>query len=274
MKTCYERLVVMTTDFSRYIGYISMISSAQEIKKTQANLLRQRYYSNLSFLDLMAKNYGEMGFFKQISLYMLSLGLLSSGVIFINPVCFIMGAISINLLVYISLQYRTLEARFSRIVCDFEASEKSLEIAVAANKALTIQIIATGVKQDKLMSDLEDGYLEISRQAQSLDKNQQMLVEACEIIEQSAEKSVVFIEKIVELEADTKQKGAQCVELLDGLAELVMHALDDLQHISVTPMAKKLAEQKEHLTRLDTYLNTTFADDLADTGNYHHFFKA
>jgi hypothetical protein len=265
MQNFYENINEQWINFDKYIKGIFASQPLDEAKETQVNLLRQRYYSNLTFIDYLAKTYGDMSFFKQISLYALAIATSTTGIILANPIFFIIGAISLNLLVYITLQYRALEARFSQLVYDLEESEKRLETAVAANLELEEELREAGIKQDKLLVELEEGRLEVQRITQTVQENKRVVEEACEVIEKSAQKSHQIVEKLSEVEADTAQKGEQCIELLGQISEIVTKTLEDINHISENPMTKKLAEQDEYLTKLEAYLDETYADILEST---------
>ena len=265
MKNFYESLNQNWMNFDKYVKSFFPEQSLNQVKKTQVNLLRQRYYSNLTFIDYLAKTYGDMSFFRQTSLYALAIATSTTGIILANPIFFIMGAISVNLLAYIALQYRALEARFSQLVFDLEESEKRLETAVAANLALEEQLREASIKQDRLVEELEEGRLEVQRITQTVQENKRVVEEACEVIEKSAQKSHQIVEKLSEVETDTAQKGEKCIELMSQISEIVTKALEDINHISEDPMTKKLADQDEYLTRLEAYLDETYADILEST---------
>jgi hypothetical protein len=265
MKNFYESINEHLINFDKSIKIIFAGQSLNQAKETQVNLLRQRYYSNLTFLEYMAKTYGEMSFFKQTSLYVLSIGMSTTGVILVNPMFFIVGAISLNLLVFITMQYRALESRFAQLICDLEESEKRLETAVAANYELEAELRETSVQQDRLLEELEEGRLEVKRITQQVQESKRVVEGACEVIEKSAQKSHQIAEKLSEVEADTAQKGEQCIELLSQISEIVTKTLEDINHISENPMTKKLAEQDEYLTKLEAYLDETYADILEST---------
>lgn len=262
MQNLYESINEQWINFDKSIKSIFASEPVDKTKETQVNLLRQRYYSNLTFIDYLAKTYGEMGFFQQTSLYAIAIGMSATGAIIVNPVFFIIGAISLNLLVYITLQYRALEERFSQLVFDLEESEKRLETAVAANLELEAELKEAGVKQDKLLEELEEGRLEVQRITQKVQENKRVVEGACEVIEKSAKKSHQIVEKLSEVEAETAQKGEQCIELLSQISGIVTQTLEDINHISENPMAKKLAEEDEYLTRLEAYLHEKYADIL------------
>lgn len=265
MQNFYENINEQWINFDKYIKGIFASQSLDEAKETQVNLLRKRYYSNLTFIDYLAKTYGDMSFFKQTSLYVLAIATSTTGIILANPIFFIIGAISLNLLVYITLQYRALEERFSQLVYDLEESEKRLETAVAANLELEEELREAGINQDKLLVELEEGRLEVQRITQTVQENKRVVEGACEVIEKSAQKSHQIVEKLSEVEADTAQKGEQCIELLSQISEIVTKTLEDINHISENPMTKKLAEQDEYLTKLEAYLDETYADILEST---------
>lgn len=265
MQNFYENINEQWINFDKYIKGIFASQSLDDAKETQVNLLRKRYYSNLTFIDYLAKTYGDMSFFKQTSLYVLAIATSTTGIILANPIFFIIGAISLNLLVYITLQYRALEERFSQLVYDLEESEKRLETAVAANLELEEELREAGINQDKLLVELEEGRLEVQRITQTVQENKRVVEGACEVIEKSAQKSHQIVEKLSEVEADTAQKGEQCIELLSQISEIVTKTLEDINHISENPMTKKLAEQDEYLTKLEAYLDETYADILEST---------
>ena len=262
MQNFFESINEQWINFDKSIKSIFDSEPVDKTKETQVNLFRQRYYSNLTFIDYLAKTYGEMGFFKQTSLYAIAIGMTATGAIIVNPVFFIIGAISLNLLVYITLQYRALEERFSQLVFDLEESEKRLETAVAANLELEVELKEAGVKQDKLLEELEEGRLEVQRITQKVQENKRVVEGACEVIEKSAQKSHQIVEKLSEVEADTAQKGEQCIELLSQISGIVTQALEDINHISENPMLKKLAEEDEYLTKLEASLIEKYGDIL------------
>lgn len=268
MQNFYESLNERWINFDKYIKSIFASQVLDADKETQVGLLRQRYYSNLTFIDYLAKTYGEMSLFKQTSLYAIAIGISATGAILVNPVFFIIGAISLNLLVYITLQYRTLEARFSQLIYDLEESEKRLETAVSANLELEKELREASLKQDKLLEELEEGRLEVQRIAQKVQENKRVVDEACEIIGKSAQKSHHIVEKLSEVEADAAQKGERCIELLNQISGIVTQALGDINYISEHPMEKKLAEQDEYLTKLEAYLDEKYGDILESTDDH------
>lgn len=249
-------------NFNKNIQGIFSSEPHDEAKETQVDLLRQRYYSNLTFLDAMAKAYGDMGFFKKVLLYALATGVSTIGLMVMNPLIFTIGTISLSLLGYITLQYRALEARFSQLVYDLGESEKHLETAVAANLELEEGLREAGVKQDKLLKELEEGILEVQIITQKVQENKRVVEGACEVIEKSAQKSHQIVEKLSEVEASTAQKGEKCIELLSQISGIVTLALDEINHISENPMLKKLAEEDEYLTKLEASLIEKYGDIL------------
>jgi hypothetical protein len=262
MQNFYESISEQSINFDRSIRSIFVSESIDKASDTQVNLLRQRYYSNLTFIDYLAKTYGEMGYFKQILLYAFAIGITATAAIIVNPVFFIIGAISLNLLVHITLQYHALEARFSQLVYDLEESEKRLETAISENSKLEVELEKAVVKHHQLLAELEEGRLEVHRITRRVQENKQVVERACEVIEKSAQKSHQMVDKLIQVEAQTAQKGEQCMLLLDQIRGIVMQALEDINHLSENPMVKKLAEEYEILTALEADLHEKYGDIL------------
>ncbi len=85
--------------------------------------LRQEYYSHLSFLDELAKLYGELSFISKIFLYcgVIAINAFS----FLNPFVLVIGCSLLFLLQLLSVQFNAMENRFVNLVQQMEVLEKS-----------------------------------------------------------------------------------------------------------------------------------------------------
>ena len=227
----------MKTTFWQQCDSIRLSPPLEQSKQTQLNILRTKYYQHLSTLDVIAKTVGEMGFLKQAGLYAISLALSAAGILFVNPICFIIGVLALNFLWFLALHFSALEARFLQLVDGLEKYLKKI-----------------GVEQENFVDELIDIRSEIKDMLQAVQKNKEAVQGRYEVLEHAAQQSELMIQQLGDIEIATVQKGAQCFSLLQQMSEVATVALNDLTIIAENPMKKELAEQNEYLSQLEISL--------------------
>jgi hypothetical protein len=141
-------------------------------------LLRKKYYESLSFIDSMAKIYGELGYYRQTSLYVLALGLGAAGVIFINTLFFITAVIALNMMFYLHSQSKIIELNFSKLAEDFEKKEILLKNIVGMITKLkeNSSESSIGQEQGSFIEKLEAQNRYLTRLEAELDAQYALLV--------------------------------------------------------------------------------------------------
>ncbi len=117
--------------------------------------LRQGYYSHLSFLDEMAKLYGELSFISKLFLY--------SGVIAINffglmnPFVLVLGCSLLFFLHLLSVQFNTMENRFVNLVQQMEVLEKNALLESTKMQEEFKSILQQNIElKDQIQVNLQD----------------------------------------------------------------------------------------------------------------------
>jgi hypothetical protein len=96
----------------------------QNTYELQADWIRRQYYRNLSLIDLMAKLYGESGFFFKGTLYAASTGLFF--LVNINPIFLVVGAFINCLFITLGRHYQCLEHRLDDLLENIKTTEREL----------------------------------------------------------------------------------------------------------------------------------------------------
>ena len=248
----------MKTTFWQQCDSIRLSPPLEQSKQTQLNILRTTYYQHLSAFDVIAKTVGEMGFLKQAALYAIALALSAAGILFVNPICFIIGVLALNILWFLALHFSALEARFLQLVDGLEQSEKRVGVVVAEYIQLEQDLKKIGVEQENFVDELIDSRSEIKDMLRAVQKNKEAVQGRYEVLEQAVRQSALMIQQLGDIEVATAQKGAQCVSLLQQMSDVATVVLNDLTKIAENPMENELAVQNEYLSQLEISLDQRY----------------
>jgi hypothetical protein len=239
MKTYYE----MMRSFFEYL-YTGPVSVPEN---SQVKLLRSRYYLNLTYLDSMAKSYGEMGSISQYSLYAIACGLTATGFFLFNPAFLIIGGVSLQLLLLISSQYRAMEFRFSQIVYDLEESEKQLNSALKIQGELAQEISVATENNQKLVNRLEQVGIEVAQIKERVTLKEQRVSLACDVIEKSARQSQEIMERLLSSSIKVEGKERELIGALAEVCDVVKNSAEELDGIANTAWEWT---KKEHIVKV------------------------
>jgi len=193
-------------------------------------LLRSRFYMNLSYLDSAAKIYGEMTFFYRYFLNTIAGGLAVFGIIFLNPVLFFSGALFLQLLWILSIQYKTMESRFSLMVRDLEEVDKQLH-AELKQQAEIKQSLFDAISSNKQLT-LKLNILEsnLSAMKEKVRLKESALSAACDSIEVTAQQTKDIMVNLVSAKGAVELKEQEIVDELSNVSFALMQSLPTINN--------------------------------------------
>jgi len=272
MKTYYE----MMDSFFKYF----YTETAKVTENTQVKLLRSRYYLNLTYLDSMAKAYGEMGSISQFSLYAIASGLTTAGLMLFNPALLIIGGISLQFLFFIGSQYRAMEWRFSQMVYDLEESEKQLNAALKIQQDLAQEISLANENNQKLVNRLEQVGIEVEQIKERVTVKEQRVSMACDVIEKSAKQSQEIMERLLSSTLKVEEKERELIGALAQVCDVVKSSAEELDGIENSSWKEELDEKKAYRESVEAFLSENFVsilnaedDEVQEAQSLHSFFS-
>ena len=156
----------------------------QNTYELQADWIRRQYYRNLSFIDVMAKLYGESGFFMKGSLYAASTGLFF--LVYINPIFLFVGGFLTSLLVILGRHYECVEYRLEELLKNMETTEIELNDLRKKTLALTVEADNAIKKNQECAHELEDTRIELNELQLKFNDSCKKANDSCaEIVESS-----------------------------------------------------------------------------------------
>jgi methyl-accepting chemotaxis protein len=181
--------------FPKYCwDFVTFSGSSRYSSRVEA--LRERYYVNASFLDRMAKTYGELNFFLK---FLLLGSALSISILFIfNPLFFGLGISLLLIIDLLSIQFDAMEKRFKLMVEDIANLEKKLDKAMQENSQLKQTLDSSIEKNQLLITQLEESNEQIKNIESEMIQKRIRISNACDVIESSAQKVSEAATKYVE----------------------------------------------------------------------------
>lgn len=191
----------------------------------QSQWLRHRYYQNTTFFDNMAKSYGELGWFKQVVLFTLSVS--PSCLFYINPSFFLAGCLLGGFLLILRTQYNALEARFKLLVEDLESTELQIVQLMTNNHELEEKVTEAFKKNELVANSLEDSKVYIKNLEAECHQAYQKATHACQLIFNSSNQAT-------EVTADFIKVLTCAVKNMKNLSEVFDKALERFENIKQT----------------------------------------
>lgn len=157
----------------------------QNTYEFQVDWIRRQYYRNLSLIDVMAKLYGESGFFMKGSLYAASTGLFF--LVYINPAFLFVGGFITSLLVILGRHYECVEYRLEELLKNMETTE--IELNDLREKTLVLTVEAdNAIKQNQEFAhELEDTRIELNELQVKFNDSCKKANDSCAVIVESTE---------------------------------------------------------------------------------------
>lgn len=203
----------------------------------ELEVLRDRYYLNATFLDRMAKTYGELNFF----LKLLLLGsAVSMSILFVfNPLFFIFGISLVLMINLLSVQFDAMEKRFKLMLEDIVILEKKLDNKMQENAQLKESLDLSIEKNELLVAELEKNNEEIKAIKLEMIEKLKRISNACEVIESSAQ-------KVSESAVNYVEKTQHMIDSFSTAPEHVTDGIESPKHYVESSMAS-LSESPENL---------------------------
>ena len=193
------------------------MQNSQEIKidvddhfnPEQVKTLKQRYYTNLAWMDRMANTYQQLSMINTVVIYLsLTAGLLVS-VITANIVLVALFSISLLWLSTLKAHYQALQERLDVLVDDLTLSESQLNKAVVSNVKLQTKLEEAMEENSKVLHCLVESRKEIEKIAE------QAIIKDLEI-EGARQQLAASSEKITALTTDLMGQKIKFSEKMSG----------------------------------------------------------
>lgn len=200
----------VTFNFSSIFAFTKSSNESQKLKK-----LKEKYYSQSTFLDRMARVYGELNFLIKILFFT---GGISIAVLGIANIAFFVGGLSfLAIISLLSMQYDAMESRFKILTDGLDDLENNIQKEKNENKELLQQLKSSFEKNEKLTEELKDSQEEIEKIKLDMLEKQSKITDACNSIEDSASKVSESTEALLQKTnsiADAFSKPSKQVEAI------------------------------------------------------------
>lgn len=143
----------------------------------QSEWIRKRYYQEMTFLDSLAKAYGELSWIKQTAISIFAIS--PSCFFYINPSFFLLACVLCGILILLRFHYNTLENRLKLLLEDLEYSEKEIDKLMLKNQDLEKKIMEAFEKNQITVQQLEEARVRIQLMEEACREQQQQLGSAC-----------------------------------------------------------------------------------------------
>lgn len=233
----------------------------------QSQWIRYRYYQNMTFMDGLAKAYGELGWIKQNLLLIVSIS--PCCFFYINPTYFVVGCILGSILLLLRSQYEALETRFQLLIEDIEYSENEMDKMMSKNHELEKQIMLAFEKNESAAKTLDEASSQIQLIEQQCIEDQKKASLACQTILGGASQTTEMTAEFIALILGSLEKTKNAVMSIDEtlscfkstedflLTKEQMKAIIDFRKAAEANLIKKFGPQ---------YLNFSEAYDKKSAG--------
>lgn len=256
MRTSYENF---QSYFLEFIDFIKNTTFNEE--NTQKNLLKERYYQNLTYLERMAKGFGELNFFLKWTVKInLFLGVGASVFLVASPLFFVLSAFSIPFIFFLEDQYKVMHNRFCQLVLDLETSEHQLAQMLSANEVLKTQLTTALEQNESIVKKLAETEQEIQKIRERVQQKEESIQRASRIIEDSAAIVRETTEKFIGFETDSKSQTKDFLAYLSEICSEVQKTRVSLEtNLNVD---EELLETIEFQQKLKHYLEDNYGKIL------------
>jgi hypothetical protein len=231
---------------------------------TQSEYIRNRYYQNLTYIERMAKAYGELNFiFKWGVKINLTCGAGVSFFFMANPFIATILLASLPFLLFLEEQYKAMEIRFRQLVDDVDVSQKKLDELIVKNKKLEEQLVFARESSTEIIKELAQKQVEIEEITTQLKKTKDLAQHASKIIEDSAKAVHEVIAKLDNSETETKELLDCLVLLCKELRETKMVLLS--QQTTIVEFDEVLKDAIFRKDKMCRYIEEKYGDVLKST---------
>jgi septal ring factor EnvC (AmiA/AmiB activator) len=216
---------------------------------TQIDILKIRYYQQATFLDRLARDFGEQNEFFKILLKYFSVGLSILSFFSLSIAVTVAMIVFTAFVFFLDAHYQVMETRFSQLSHDLEVSEKKLQQAVAQNMDLESQLSNAVQKNQAVTHELGEIKKDVIHLREKILEKEQIIEKTRGLLEDSTGKIQVLISEITEIKKNLSDKALH-------FSEQVACTEKQMQRFFGT--SNQLKESSEFREQMDQYLEENF----------------
>lgn len=220
---------------------------------TQVDALKFRYYQQTTFLDRLARFYGEQNEILKISLKYFSVGL-SALSFFSFGFSVAFGLVIFSAFIFfLDAHYEVMEKRFSQLSQDLDISEKQLRQAVSQNMDLENQLSVAVQKNQEVTNELGQIKEEVIHLREQILEKEQVIEKTHGLLEDSTSKIQALVSEMIDIKKNLSDKALHFSERVASTEKKMKGLFDESEEES-----NKLKESRAFREQMDRYLEESF----------------